>query len=233
MQHIKAANHQQMSQLAAIYIAGQVLAKPDSVLGFATGSSPQDTYKELIRLHKEGLDFSSVKTFNLDEYYGVPKTDPNSYYKFMYDNLFDHINIGRDNIHLPDGTVDDPDAECLRYEEMIKEAGGVDLQLLGIGHNGHIGFNEPADFFPGITNHIKLTDSTIDANSRFYATREEVPKTALSMGIGTIMKAKRVILIASGAEKAEILEKAIYGPVTPQVPASILQFHPDVTFITA
>lgn len=234
MNLIKATDYRQLSKQAALLIAGQIIAKPNSVLGFATGSSPIGTYEELIRLHKEeGLDFSRLTTFNLDEYYGCPVTDTNSYYAFMYEKLFDHVNIPADAIHLPNGMAPDAAAECAAYEQKLAAAGGLDLQLLGIGHNGHIGFNEPADHFVAATNHVQLTDSTIDANARFYSSREQVPKTALSMGIGTIMQAKRILLIASGREKENIIEQALFGPVTPQVPASILQFHPDVTVITA
>lgn len=234
MQIIKANDYTQLSRKAALFIAGQVMANPRSVLGFATGSTPIGTYDELIRLYRDGgLDFSGVTTFNLDEYFGCPITDPNSYHYFMHDHLFNHVNLAKGNIHLPNGMAADATSECAGYEKKIEAAGGVDLQLLGIGHNGHIGFNEPADSFVGATNLVKLTDSTIDANSRFYSTRDEVPKTALSMGIGTIMHAKKILLIASGKEKKGIMEQALYGPVTPAVPASILQFHQDVTVIMA
>ncbi|MDL2233600.1 glucosamine-6-phosphate deaminase [Ruminococcaceae bacterium OttesenSCG-928-L11] len=233
MNHIQTENYAALSKKAALIIAGQILSKPGSVLGFATGSTPVGTYEELIRLYKEGaVDFGRVTTYNLDEYYGVPRTDPNSYYAFMHTNLFDHINIEDGATHLPNGSAADPVAESIAYEAKIKAAGGVDLQVLGIGNNGHIGFNEPDDHFPAVTHHVQLTDSTIDANSRFYASRDEVPKSALTMGIGTIMAAKKILLLISGTAKKEIMEKALYGPVTPQVPASILQFHNDVTVIT-
>lgn len=234
MNIIKARDYSDLSKKAAILIAGQLLSKQDSVLGFATGSSPIGTYQELIRMYKDGvLDFSFATTFNLDEYYNNPITDHNSYYYFMHEQLFNHINMRPDAVHLPNGMAPDPQAECLGYEKKIAAAGGIDLQLLGIGHNGHIGFNEPADAFAPITQHIQLTDSTIDANARFYKTRDEVPTSALSMGIGTIMKARGILLIVSGEEKRAITEKALYGPVTPQVPASILQYHPNVTVIIA
>jgi len=185
-------------------------------------------------MYKEGLlDFSGITTFNLDEYYDNPKTDKNSYHYFMHDNLFQHINIKEENAHLPDGMASDAEAECARYEKAIDGAGGIDLQLLGIGHNGHIGFNEPDDFFAPVTQHITLSDSTINANARFYKSRDEVPKSAISMGIGTIMKARRILLLISGKDKKEIAEKALYGPVTPQVPASILQYHKRCTVILA
>jgi len=228
---IKAKSYEDMSKKAAAIIAAQVVKKPDCVLGLATGSTPIGTYEELVKMYKDGLlDFSGVSVFNLDEYYGTPITDPNSYYYFMHDNLFNHVNIVEENTNIPNGMAPDALAECKAYEAAIKAAGGVDLQLLGIGPNGHIGFNEPDDVFVTETQHVKLTDSTIDANARFYASRDEVPTTALTMGIGTIMKAKSVLLIAA-ANKKDIVEKAVYGPVTPQVPASVLQYHKDATFI--
>lgn len=223
-----------MSKAAAVIIGAKVAGKPDGVLGFATGGTPVGTYAELVAMNKSGvLDFSRITTFNLDEYFGNPVTDKNSYYYFMHDNLFNHINIKKENVHLPDGMAPDAEKECKRYEAAIEAAGGIDLQLLGIGHNGHIGFNEPSDVFISETNYIKLTDSTIEANSRYYASRDEVPKFALSMGIGTIMKAKSILMLISGKDKKEIAEKALYGPVTPQVPASILQFHQNCTVILA
>ncbi len=234
MNIIKAKNYEELSKMAALIIGTQTLAKPDSVLGFATGGTPVGTYAELVRLHKENvLDFSRVKTFNLDEYYNNPITDKNSYYYFMHDNLFNHINIKKESVHLPNGMAPDAVKECERYEKAIDEAGGIDLQLLGIGHNGHIGFNEPSDVFVGATNHIQLTESTINANSRYYSSRDEVPTSALSMGIGTIMKARGILMLISGKDKKEIAEKALFGPVTPQVPASILQFHQNCTVILA
>lgn len=232
MNIIRAKNYEELSRMAATSVAAQLYEKPDSVLGFATGSTPIGTYKELIADYKRGvLDFSRATTFNLDEYYGVPVTDENSYYAFMHTNLFDHINMRSEAIHLPDGMAPDAEAQCVAYEAAIQAAGGVDLQILGIGNNGHIGFNEPGEFFPAKTNHIKLTDSTIDANSRFYASRDQVPTTALTMGIGTIMAAKKILLLISGAAKKGIMEQAVFGPVTPQVPASILQFHGNVTVL--
>lgn len=234
MNVIKAKGCEEMSKMAALIIGAQTLQKPGCILGFATGSTPIGTYAELVRLHKEGaLDFSHVTTFNLDEYFGNPITDKNSYYYFMHDHLFNHINIKKENVHLPNGMASDPDVEAARYEQAIAEAGGIDLQLLGIGHNGHIGFNEPADAFAAVTHHVKLTDSTIDANARFYQSRDEVPKSALSMGVGTIMKAKSVLMLISGKDKKDIAEKALYGPVTPRVPASVLQYHENCTVILA
>ncbi len=234
MNIIKAKTYEEMSAKAAVVIGAKILAKPGCVLGFATGGTPVGTYAELVRMYKDGvLDWSGVTTYNLDEYYGNPVTDKNSYYYFMQQNLFKHVNIKPENTHLPNGMAKDAEEECARYEAAINSAGGIDLQLLGIGHNGHIGFNEPADFFAEATNHVKLTDSTIDANSRYYAKREDVPKSALSMGIGTIMRARKILLLISGKDKAEIAQKALYGPVTPQVPASILQYHKNCTVILA
>ena len=233
MNLILAKNDADMSRKAATLIAAQMVKNAGCVLGLATGSTPIGTYKELIEMYKSGLiDFSAVSVFNLDEYYGTPQTDPQSYYHFMHEYLFNHVNILDENTHIPNGMAKDPLAECAAYEAAIKAAGGVDLQLLGIGPNGHIGFNEPADTFAPVTQHVQLTDSTIDANARFYNSREEVPTTALTMGIGTIMQAKSVLLVA-GANKKSIVEKAVYGAVTPAVPASVLQYHPNATVILA
>jgi glucosamine-6-phosphate deaminase len=234
MNIIKVKNYEDLSKIGAVIIAAEALLKPRGVLGFATGSTPLGTYAELVRMHKEGLlDFGGITTFNLDEYYNNPKTDKNSYYYFMHENLFNHINIKKENVHLPDGTAPDASAECARYEKAIDDAGGIDLQLLGIGHNGHIGFNEPDDFFAPVTQHIRLAESTIDANARFYGNRDEVPKSAISMGIGSIMRARRILMLISGKDKKEIAEKALYGSVTPQVPASILQYHKRCTVVLA
>ena len=231
MQLIIAKDYDDMSKKAATIIAAQVIKKPDCILGLATGSSPIGTYAELVKMYEAGtLDFSKVSSYNLDEYFGTPRTDTNSYYYFMHENLFDLVNIDGANTHLPNGMAEDAEVECKEYEASIDAVGGVDLQLLGIGPNGHIGFNEPADVFAPVTQHIELTDSTIDANARFYASRDEVPTSALTMGIGTIMKAKSVLLVA-GANKKDIVEQAVYGPVDPQIPASILQYHPDATII--
>ena len=220
-----------MSAIAAGIIGGQVLLKPNCVLGLATGSSPIGAYKDLVKSYEDGiLDFSEVRTVNLDEYCGLDDTNPNSYRYFMNDNLFDHVNIDKANTHVPNGHADDLEEEAVRYESFIQSLGGIDLQLLGIGHNGHIGFNEPTDSFPAIVHTVQLTESTINANSRLFERREDVPTQAITMGIGTIMKAKKILLIA-GPDKAEIIEKACFGKVTPEVPASVLQLHPDVTVI--
>lgn len=232
MKIYKVKNYDEMSKKAANIIAAQVITKPDCVLGLATGSTPIGTYKNLIEKYKNGdLDFSKVKTANLDEYRGLTKNVEQSYYYFMYNNLFKHVNIDMDNTNIPDGTAADSERECARYEEVIKSLGGVDLQFLGIGHDGHIGFNEPCDEFEKTTHCVDLTDMTIEANKRFFSSIDEVPRQAYTMGIGTIMNARKIILAVSGKDKAAILKKALYGPVTPLVPASILQFHPDVTVI--
>ncbi len=234
MVFIKAKSYEDLSKKAATIIAAQVLKNPNSVLGFATGSSPVGTYKQLIELYKAGIvDFSGVTSFNLDEYWGVPITDPNSYYAFMHEQLFNHINISEDKIYIPSGIGDDCCKNCAEYEQKIKEKGGVDLQLLGIGRNGHIAFNEPEEVFSVATHQVKLTEDTIEANARFYNSKDEVPKTAITMGIGTIMRAKSILLVANGAEKKEMLEKAFNEPVTPSNPASVLQYHNDVTVIFA
>lgn len=232
MRLYKVKNYDEMSKKAANMIAAQVISKPDCVLGLATGSTPIGTYKKLIEKYENGdLDFSEVKTANLDEYKGLTKDVEQSYYYFMNDNLFKHININMANTNIPDGTVADSAKECRRYEAVISSLGGVDLQVLGIGHDGHIGFNEPGDAFDKETHCVDLTEMTIEANKRFFNSIDEVPRQAYTMGIGTIMKSKTLILIASGKDKAAILKEALYGPVTPLVPASILQFHPDVIVI--
>ena len=223
---------QELGKAAASLFAAQILTKKDSVLGFATGSSPLETYAGLIDYHQKGiLDFSAVQTYNLDEYVGLEDTHPQSYAYFMNENLFSKINIRKENCHLPNGMAKDTETECLRYEGEIRAAGGIDLQLLGIGHNGHIGFNEPSGSFANITNCVTLTKETIDANKRFFASAEEVPKRALSMGIGTIMRARAIVMVVNGADKADVIAKAVRGAVTPEVPASILQFHPQVTLL--
>jgi len=232
MRVIKVGSYEEMSRVAANIIAAQIILKPDSVLGLATGSSPVGTYKRLIEMCKSGdLDFSRITTVNLDEYCGLDGSHEQSYRYFMDVNLFNHVNIDKANTHVPSGTASDFNQECKRYDQLIEGLGGIDLQLLGIGHNGHIGFNEPEDFVEKGTHLVDLKQSTIDANSRFFERKEDVPRQAITMGIKTIMSAKKVLLIASGADKKEILEKALYGPITPQVPASILQLHNDLTVV--
>lgn len=232
MKIYKVKNYDEMSQRAANIIAAQVVTKPDCVLGLATGSTPIGTYKKLIEKYNVGdLDFSEVKTANLDEYKGLKKDNEQSYYYFMYENLFKNVNINMEQTNIPDGTVEDSEKECSRYEAVLRELGGVDLQLLGLGHDGHIGFNEPNHVFDKDTHCVDLTEMTIEANKRFFASADEVPRKAYTMGIGTIMRARKILLVVSGKDKASILKEALFGPVTPQVPASILQFHPDVVVV--
>lgn len=221
-----------MSREAANIISAQIIMKPDCVLGLATGSTPIGLYKQLIEWYQKGdLDFSEVRTVNLDEYKGISRENDQSYYYFMHQNLFDHVNIPEGNTHLPDGMALDPEKECDRYNNLIQSMGGVDLQLLGIGHNGHIGFNEPGDSFDKQVHCVNLTESTIEANKRFFASADEVPRQAYTMGIGNILQAKKILIVANGEGKAEIVKKAFFGPVTPQVPASILQLHQDVVLV--
>lgn len=232
MRIYRAKDYLDMSRKAANIVSAQVIMKPDCVLGLATGSTPIGLYKQLVEWYQKGdLDFSEVRTVNLDEYKGLTRDNDQSYYYFMHENLFDHVNLPVESTHLPNGMEMDSEKECKRYSALIKSMGGIDLQLLGIGHNGHIGFNEPDEQFAAQTHCVDLTEMTIEANKRFFASADEVPKQAFTMGIGTIMRAKKILMIVSGADKAEILKKSLYGPVTPQVPASILQFHPDVTVI--
>ena len=232
MRIIRAKDYDELSRRAADMIAAQVILKPDCVLGLATGSSPVGTYQELIRKYEAGaLDFSGVKTVNLDEYVGLAPDHDQSYAYFMRDNLFDHVNIDLANTNVPSGVAPDAAAECARYDGVIAAFGGIDLQLLGMGPNGHIGFNEPADHFPTGTHQVELTDATIQANKRFFEKESDVPRFARTMGIRDIMQAKKVLMVVSGAGKAEIVKRSFYGPVTPLVPASILQLHPDFTLV--
>ena len=232
MRLYRAKDYNDMSRKAAHIISAQVIMKPDCVLGLATGSTPIGTYKQLIEWYNNGdLDFAEVKTANLDEYKGLTRDNDQSYYYFMHENLFKHVNIKEENTNIPDGTEPDAAKECARYENVVHELGGVDLQLLGLGHNGHIGFNEPADEYPKETHIVDLQESTIEANKRFFASIDDVPRQAYTMGIGTIMSAKKILLVVSGEAKAAILREVICGPVTPRVPASILQLHPDVTIV--
>jgi len=233
MKLIKVADYAALSRRAADLLAAQVLLKPHCVLGLATGSTPIGTYDCLIEKYKAGeLDFSAVTSVNLDEYCGLPGTDPQSYRYFMDTHLFNHINIRRECTFVPDGLAADRQAECDAYDQRIADLGGIDLQVLGIGNNGHIGFNEPDEVFTAPTHVVDLKESTIQANSRFFEDISQVPTQALTMGMRGILQAKRVLLLA-GAEKADIVMKAMTGPITPQVPASLLQLHPDVTVILA
>ena len=232
MKIISAKDYQALSRAAANIISAQVILKPSCVLGLATGSSPVGTYQQLIEWYKKGdLDFSQVRTVNLDEYVGLDKDHDQSYAYFMRTNLFDHINVDPANTNIPDGMAPDEAEECARYDKVIHDLGGIDLQLLGLGVNGHIGFNEPADAFSTGTHQVTLTESTRDANKRFFASEADVPRQALTMGIGTIMRARSILVVVSGKDKAEIVRKAFCGPVPPQVPASVLQLHADVTLV--
>ncbi len=229
---IKAKDYDDMSKKAANIIASQVILKNDSVLGLATGSTPIGTYKLLVEKYENGdLDFSSIKTVNLDEYVGLGKESDQSYRYFMNDNLFNHVNIKIENTNVPDGLQEDSDKECERYHKVIESMGGVDLQLLGIGNNGHIGFNEPDEIFSFKTHKVELTESTIKANSRLFKDINEVPRYAYTMGVGEIMSAKSVLILASGKAKAPIIKELLTGDVKPSVPASILKFHPNCILI--
>lgn len=232
MKIIKTKDYAELSRKAANIIAAQVILNPQSVLGLATGSSPLGLYGELIKGYETGdLDFSKVRTVNLDEYRGLTRDNDQSYAYFMNENLFRHINIDPANTNVPNGMEPDADKECARYDAVVDSMGGVDIQLLGIGLTGHIGFNEPADVFKKGTNCVDLDPKTIESNARFFASIDDVPKQAYTMGIQTIMKAKKILLIANGEGKADILYRACCGPITPQVPASILQLHPDVVVV--
>ena len=232
MKIYKAKDYKDMSRKAANIISAQVIMKPNCVLGLATGSTPIGTYDQLVEWYNKGdLDFSEVTTVNLDEYKGLPRTNDQSYYYFMHQHLFDRVNINPEQTNVPNGMEPDAEKECGRYEGLIHSLGGVDLQLLGLGHNGHIGFNEPGEAFEKETHCVDLTDSTIEANKRFFASAEDVPKQAYTMGIKTIMQAKKILVVVNGEAKADIVERAFFGPVTPEVPASILQMHNDVTLV--
>ena len=227
-------NEREAGIKAAEIIAYVIKEKPNAVLGLATGSTPLDIYRELIRMYRRGeISFRKVRTVNLDEYVSLPPEHEQSYAYFMRTNLFDKIDIPKENTHIPNGIAFDLREECLRYDGIIESMGGIDLQLLGIGHNGHIAFNEPSNSFSKSTSLVELSDSTVKANARFFDSKESVPTWAISMGIGSILKAKRIILAAFGEGKAEILERALYGPVTPKVPASVLQFYQgELTVVT-
>lgn len=232
MRICRAKDYEDMSRKAANVISAQVILKPDCVLGLATGSSPVGTYKQLIDWHKKGdLDFSQITSINLDEYKGLSGDNDQSYRYFMDTNLFNHVNIRKDHTFVPNGLEADAQKACAQYDEIIRSVGGADLQLLGLGRNGHIGFNEPADEFVKETHCVDLTANTIEANKRFFASEDDVPRQAYTMGIGNIMQARRILVIVSGEDKAEALQKMIEGPITPQVPASILQLHGDVTVV--
>lgn len=232
MKILKAKDYNDMSRKAANIISAQVIMKPNCVLGLATGSTPIGTYAQLVEWYNKGdLDFSGVTTVNLDEYKGLTKDNDQSYYYFMNDNLFSKVNINPERTFLPDGTEPDSDKACTDYNNIIASVGGVDLQLLGLGHNGHIGFNEPGMAFEAETHCVTLTESTVKANQRFFASADDVPKQAYTMGIKTIMQAKKILVVVSGEDKAAILKQVVTGPITPEVQASVLQLHNDVTIV--
>ncbi|SET31651.1 glucosamine-6-phosphate deaminase [Pseudobutyrivibrio sp. C4] len=232
MKIYKELDYDAVSKRAAALVAAQIKEKNDSILGLATGSSPVGMYKELVEMYNAGeLSFKNVRTVNLDEYAGLADDDVNSYHYFMNQHLFSKVDIDPANTHLPNGIAADPNAECASYEAMVQSLGGADLQVLGLGENGHIGFNEPGTPFTEVTHLVDLTESTIRANSRLFEKIEDVPRQAYSMGIKTIMSAKRILLIVTGTAKAEALAKVLNGPVTENVPGSVLQTHPDVTVI--
>lgn len=232
MRIIVAKDYSDVSRKTANLLSAQVIIKPDCVLGLATGSSPIGTYQQLIEWYRKGdLDFSKVHTVNLDEYVGLSPEHDQSYAYFMRSNLFDHVNIDLCNTNIPNGLDPDETRECSRYDNVIHSLGGVDMQLLGLGPNGHIGFNEPADEFVKGTHRVHLTDATVDANARFFASRDDVPRYAYTMGVLDIMQAKQVVMVVNGEKKAQAVRDSFWGPVTPRVPASILQLHPNFTLV--
>lgn len=232
MKIIRKENYDNASRQAANIVSAQIIMKPSSVLGLATGSSPIGLYSHLVERYKKGdIDFSQIYTVNLDEYYGLAPEHEQSFNYFMQKHLFNHINIKKDRTNILNGLATDPETECVGYDRLIDSYGGIDLQLLGIGHDGHIGFNEPGKTFELETHLVNLTQTTIDANSRFFEKKEDVPTQALTMGIRTIMQAQKILVIVSGKDKADVVKQAFFGPVTPTIPASILQIHKDVILI--
>jgi glucosamine-6-phosphate deaminase len=232
MEIIIAKDYDQLSRITAGIFRDQIIAKPNCVLGLATGGTPVGTYKELVRMHKnEGLDFSKVITFNLDEYVGLVQSHEQSYHYFMHENLFNHVNVNPENIHVPSGVARDFERYCEWYENEIKRAGGIDLQLLGIGGDGHIAFNEPGTSLTSRTHIVTLDEQTIKDNARFFDKAEDVPRFAITMGVGTIMEAKAIVLIANGAKKSDVVAAFIEGPITSQITSSALQLHPRVTVV--
>lgn len=232
MKIIKTKDYEHMSRVTANLLSEQVIMKPDCVLGLATGSTPVGAYKQLVQWFQKGdLDFSEVTSVNLNEYKGLSPENDQSYRYFMNHNLFDHINIRKDHTFVPNGLEPDAEKACDDYNKIIHDLGGIDLQLLGLGNNGHIGFNEPSSSFEKETHCVDLTQSTIDANARFFSSLSEVPRQAYTMGIQTIMQAKKIVVAVSGQGKASIVKEAFFGPITPQVPASVLQLHSDVTVV--
>ena len=232
MKIIHAKDYSDMSRKAANIISAQVILKPDSVLGLATGSTPIGAYKQLAAWYEKGdIDFSGVSTYNLDEYRGLSHDDPQSYHYFMREQFFDHINIDQARTHVPDGSNPDAEAACSEYDRAVAEAGYPDLQLLGIGNNGHIGFNEPADCFSKGTHCVSLTESTIEANSRLFDRIEDVPRQAYTMGVQTIMHARMILVVANGPKKAQAVHDMCFGPIVPSCPASILQLHTNCVVV--
>lgn len=232
MRIIVVKSYYEMSKKAANMVASQVVLKPDSIIGLATGETPLGMYEELVKMYEAGIvDFSEASTFNLDEYCGLARDNPQSYHYYMTKNLFSHVNISSTRINIPDGMAQDIDKECSDYDKKIKSAGGIDIQVLGIGRNGHIGFNEPDIKFESRTHLVNLDEDTIIANSRFFNSIDEVPTKAISMGIKNIMHAEKIVLLANGIEKANAIYKTIKGKITPEVPASILQLHRDVVIM--
>lgn len=232
MIHIRIANREQIPIIVAEHLRKQLERKPDSVIGLPTGSTPLMVYREIVAQHKKGkIDFSRVITFNLDEYVGLDGKHVQSYKYYMYKNLFRHVNIDLNNTHIPNGVAENLEEECRRYDQLIEQLGGIDWQLLGIGLNGHIGFNEPGECLSAVTHVQRLLEETRIANARFFGSLQDVPTHAITMGMGSILRAKKIVLIATGQEKAKILAKAVNGPITTRVPASFLQLHQDVTFV--
>ena len=232
MRIVRAKDYNDMSRKAANILSAQVIMKPNCVLGLATGSTPIGTYAQLVEWYNKGdLDFSNVTTVNLDEYRGLDRESDQSYYYFMNRHLFGKVNVNHERTFLPDGTEKDSEKACADYNQIIEDVGGVDLQLLGLGHNGHIGFNEPGDVFKAKTHCVDLTETTIKANQRFFASIDDVPRQAYTMGIQTIMQARKILVVVSGEDKAGIVKEAFFGPITPRVQASVLQLHPDVTVV--
>lgn len=232
MKILVAEDYASMSRKAANMLSAQIIMKPDCVLGLATGSTPLGIYRQLIDWYqKDDLDFSCVRTVNLDEYAGIPAESPLSYAYYMKNNFYKHINIDPKNTFIPDGMAQDMEAECRRYDDIIRKLGGIDMQLLGVGHNGHVGFNEPADYFMKNTFVVRLTEDTLKANSKYFPAADEIPEKAVTVGLKSIMQARNIVIAVSGRSKAEVLYKMLTGPVTPQVPASILQLHPATTLI--
>ncbi|NBJ97438.1 glucosamine-6-phosphate deaminase [bacterium 1xD8-48] len=232
MRIVRAKDYNDMSRKAANILSAQVIMKPNCVLGLATGSTPIGTYAQLVEWYNKGdLDFSNVTTVNLDEYRGLDRENDQSYYYFMNEHLFGKVNVNHERTFLPDGTEKDSEKACADYNQIIEDVGGVDLQLLGLGHNGHIGFNEPGDVFKAKTHCVDLTETTIKANQRFFASIDDVPRQAYTMGIQTIMQARKILVVVSGEDKAGIVKEAFFGPITPRVQASVLQLHPDVTVV--